>query len=332
RLALSGSRGRSIAQHCIQVMTYPVRLVLQRLVRHVAHAVQGALRVRIERGEQRVEVIRCWPGSRDQLEGLAQGVIGAEAADQDIGDLASRNYAIARIACLACIALQEDKPVLVRTVVIEPAGTHDRVRQSAGTNQPFRAPLPVVGLGGAVVRASAIGDSDGGHQRDARCPRTQRSKDVAHSAVIDALSPHLSGSVRAECEHDGVDTVHRLGKRIGAGDVTEDHLRFAGKLTSLVRGAHQGTHGMALPQRLLDDEAPDASGGANDQYSHSWIGHDISLLFGVAAPAVTSSTKAVFSCSTPRHFACRFFRWPRNRFTPILEKLYRWRSGTSHRT
>ena len=53
---------------------------------------------------------------------LRKCVIRAEVADQDLGDLASRNHVIAGIAGLACIALQEDKPVRVRTVVVEPAG------------------------------------------------------------------------------------------------------------------------------------------------------------------------------------------------------------------
>jgi hypothetical protein len=43
---------------------------------------------------------------------------------------------------------------------------------------------------------------------------------------------------------------------------------------------------MPLTQRLLDDEAPNASCSANNQYSQPWIGHDVSLLFGVAAFAV----------------------------------------------
>src|ERR1035437_8978689 len=53
---------------------------------------------------------------------------------------------------------------------------------------------------------------------------------VAHAAVVNVLSPHLSSAVRAECEHDSVDTVHRTGKRVGTDNITEDHLRFAGKL------------------------------------------------------------------------------------------------------
>src|ERR1017187_8023675 len=99
--------------------------------------------------------------------------------------------------------------------------------------------------------------------------------------------PLLSGSVRAEGEHNSVDTVHRAGKRVGASHVAGDHLRCWGKPTGLAGGAHQGTHGMALTECFLDDEAPDATGRTNHQHGHAGIGHNVSLLFGVA---VTSST------------------------------------------
>jgi len=39
---------------------------------------------------------------------------------------------------------------------------------------------------------------------------------------------------------------------------------------------------MALPDCLFDDEATDATGRTNDQLGHVRIGHDISLLSGVA--------------------------------------------------
>src|SRR5438128_2249660 len=96
--------------------------------------------------------------------------------------------------------------------------------------------------------------------------------------------PHTpSSAVRAEGEHDRIGTLHRAGKRVGSGDVTDDHLRFGGKLTRLVGVAHQGTHGMALPDRFSDDEAPDAAGRTDDQHGHAGNGHDVSLLFGVPA-------------------------------------------------
>ena len=88
-------------------------------------------------------------------------------------------------------------------------------------------------------------------QRNARCPRTQRTQDVAHAAVIDTLRPHLSGSVRAKGEDDSVHTGDRTTKRVGASDIADDHLRFVWKPTGLARGAHQGTHGMALTECFL---------------------------------------------------------------------------------
>jgi hypothetical protein len=62
------------------------------------------------------------PGRRYELEGLAQRLVRVEAADQDLGDLASRDDTVAGIAGLAAVTLEEDEPVLVRTVVVEPAG------------------------------------------------------------------------------------------------------------------------------------------------------------------------------------------------------------------
>jgi hypothetical protein len=42
---------------------------------------------------------------------------------------------------------------------------------------------------------------------------------------------------------------------------------------------------MALPQRLLDHEAPNASGRTNDQRSHPLFDHDTSMLLGAATHA-----------------------------------------------
>ena len=167
--------------------------------------------------------------------------------------------------------------MLVGTVVVEPAGPHDRVGQPAGAHQPLGAPLPVVGLGGAVVGAGAIGDSDGSHQCDARFSRTQRPQDVTHTAVVDALGPHLSGTVGAEGKHDGLDTVRHAGKRVGSSDVSDEHLRFGGKPTCLGGGSHQGTHYMALPESFINDEASDATGRTDDQHRHAGNGHETSF-------------------------------------------------------
>ena len=86
--------------------------------------------------------------------------------DKNFGDLTARNCAIAGITGLARIALHENEPMLVRAVVVEPAGAHDCVWQSTGADQPLGTPLPVMGFGGAVVVTCAIGDPDGRHQRD----------------------------------------------------------------------------------------------------------------------------------------------------------------------
>jgi hypothetical protein len=87
----SGCGGRSVREHRVHVVTDALRLAPQRHVRHVTHAVQTPLRVRIERGEERVKVMLCRTYFRDELEGLAQCLIGAEAVDRDLGDLPSRD-------------------------------------------------------------------------------------------------------------------------------------------------------------------------------------------------------------------------------------------------
>src|SRR5208282_1063221 len=58
-----------------------------------------------------------------------------------------------------------------------------------GAHQSLGAPLPVMSLGGHVVLAGAVGDSNGGHQRDARRPRAQGAQDIANAAIINVLSP-----------------------------------------------------------------------------------------------------------------------------------------------
>ena len=41
--------------------------------------------------------------------------------------------------------------MFILAVVIEPPRSHDSVRQSTGTQEPFRPPLPVMRLGGPIV-------------------------------------------------------------------------------------------------------------------------------------------------------------------------------------
>jgi hypothetical protein len=53
------------------------------------------------------------------------------------------------------VALQQDKSQVIRLVVIEPSGSHDRVRMTAGPDHSLRTTPPVMGFGGAVVGAGA---------------------------------------------------------------------------------------------------------------------------------------------------------------------------------
>jgi hypothetical protein len=94
------------------------------------HAVQRALGIRVERSEQRVEIFLGRAGDGDEFEIFAHRSIRREAGDQDLGDLAPRNDAVAEISGMAFGAPQQDKPVLVRTVIVEPAGPEDFVIKS----------------------------------------------------------------------------------------------------------------------------------------------------------------------------------------------------------
>ena len=127
----------------------------------------------------------------DEFEAFAQRLVRRQAGDQDLGDLAARDDPVTGIAGMTAIALEEHKPMLVWLVVVEPAGSHDRVRQSAGAHQPLAASLPVVRLGPAVVVALTVGHADGGHQGDAYRSAAQRGEHVADAAVVDALAPAL---------------------------------------------------------------------------------------------------------------------------------------------
>src|SRR5208283_890251 len=263
-------------EHHIQCGTNPLRLVLQRHIGHIANAVQRALRVSIQRGEHRIEVLWSWTGCRDEFKGLAQSLIRAEAADQNLSNLTAGNDTVAGVARLACIALQQDEPVLIGAVVIEPAGAHDCVRHS-----------------------------DGGHQRDAHFPRTQGAEDIANTSVIDVLGGHLSATVRAKGKNDGIDTVYRASQRFGLGNITYGHLRFGRKLAGFIGCAHKSTHGVALTDCFLDNEPSDATRSTNDQHSHVGNGHahsslfagrDFSCALGVPARALPCAYLNTTSC------------------------------------
>ena len=111
--------------------------------------------------------------------------------DQDLGDLPSRDDTVAGIPGMACITLEKDEPVLVRTVVVEPAWSHDRVRQPACPQQPlgrrFQSCASVARLY-ALLRfvtpmlvISAI-----------LAVREPRAFKTLPTAVVDALRPHLA--------------------------------------------------------------------------------------------------------------------------------------------
>jgi hypothetical protein len=112
--------------------------------------------------------------------------------------------------------------MLISFVVVEPSGTNDRVRTSSPTDEPFCPPLPVVRLGGAVIRASPVRNSDGSHQCNAGLLRTERCEDVPDSAVIHRLSAHLPRTIRTMREDDGVNISDCRADRVEASQVSND--------------------------------------------------------------------------------------------------------------
>ena len=72
------------------------------------HAIESAHRIGFKSGEEWIEVFLRRPMLGDQLKRLTLGLIGTEASDQDFGDLSPGDDAIAGIARLASISLQQD--------------------------------------------------------------------------------------------------------------------------------------------------------------------------------------------------------------------------------
>jgi hypothetical protein len=73
-----------------EIVADTLRLVRKRHVAQVPHSIERIFRVGSELTEQRVEVVRCWTGLGDKFERLARRLVGAEAVDQHLCDLAAR--------------------------------------------------------------------------------------------------------------------------------------------------------------------------------------------------------------------------------------------------
>ena len=67
----------------VQIVTHPPRFVDDWHVCYVSNAVECARRVRGQRSEQCVEVVRFRTGDRDQFERLTYCTSGNEAVNQD---------------------------------------------------------------------------------------------------------------------------------------------------------------------------------------------------------------------------------------------------------
>eukprot|EP00981_Chlorochromonas_danica_P005378 scaffold1091_cov164-Ochromonas_danica.AAC.1 len=181
----------------LQVIAHALRLLVQRHVGDIANGIQRALLIAVQRPEQGVQIGLRRPLLRDQFEGLGLRRIRRQAGDEYLGYLRPRDHAIAGVAGMPRVALQQRQPVLVGFVVVEPAGPHDRIGSSAGAHEPLAASFPVMRLGPAVIIAHPIGHADRGHQRDPGRPVAKCVQNVANTAIIHALRAGLAEPIGA---------------------------------------------------------------------------------------------------------------------------------------
>ena len=74
-------------------------------------------------------------------------------------------------------------------------------------------------------------------------------------------------------EDDRVHAIDRGSQRVGAREVTDDHLRIGEQSARFSKIAGEGPHGVALPDGLLHDETSDAAGGTDNEHRHAFIAH-----------------------------------------------------------
>ena len=103
------------------------------VLRQHAHGVEGPRRVRLEAGEQGVEVGGCRTLLGDELEGLPFGSVGAEAADQNLRDLAAGDDAGVAGAVERSVASQPD--------VLLGSGVGGMTMSPVGATTPVTSPL-----------------------------------------------------------------------------------------------------------------------------------------------------------------------------------------------
>ena len=118
---------------------------------------------------------------------------------------------------------------------------------------------------------------DGGHESDPYVSRAECIQNVAHAAIIDVFGAAFTQTIRTQSEHDGLHAVDGTAKRARTSDVADDLFSLRGNASTRVGGAHERAHGVPKIERFLDDEAPDASARADDQYRHGGLRHSVFL-------------------------------------------------------
>jgi hypothetical protein len=88
-----------------QILAHASRTVGQRHVRGVAHE-SGRLHIRVQCRKQRLQIALRRAALGDQFEGHAACSVRDRTACQHLGDLLSRDGAVAGITSMACVTLQ----------------------------------------------------------------------------------------------------------------------------------------------------------------------------------------------------------------------------------
>lgn len=210
RARISGLPSLVVRGHCAEVPTYAFRFGFGGHVRLVPDSVDRTGRVLFQGSEDGLQVPLGRATLGDEFEGHVVGRAGGKAVDQHAGDLVTCDDTVRGASRVAGVALQRCDCQLVTVVIVEPAGTNDRVGVAAGPDEAFATSLP-------VVRAAAPGNPDGRHECDAHAAAAKGLEDVFNGSIVDCFG-RFGVTVRTALgEDDGIDVGHSVGEGFGPG-------------------------------------------------------------------------------------------------------------------
>lgn len=123
---------------------------------------------------------------------------------QEPGRFAPGDNTIFRRSRMASVPLKHDDSVLIIIVVIKPAGSDDSVDMPTGSDQAFRASLPVMNFSTLIPATEPLSYANRCHQGDANRCIHEYSQNVTYTAVIYCSGANTSLTIRAECKNDGI--------------------------------------------------------------------------------------------------------------------------------